>query len=323
MPTPFWKHPAHRIPTLGLYRVLLKSTFSLPHNCVHQPGPRRIPIQDKGVGPPGSSNPLPRLQRSYLFQMIRDEFRSNRYCTSPRITAGYLREAEETLKKLRRARDGDQEIRKELKDLVHGRSGRLKEVIDHLSDLINWDPKSTTQRDRYKRLKRAQEQVWDVRTQTSIERDQHPFYKITLHPSLFTFPPELDYYPPHKYPRQLKNKRGLFKNSGGVFLTEVKTSEGSKFPRIRGGSQPEWISMMLKGRVQASVRRVNEWKQLEELQRMMQIEEQFTKQLGVDDTGYVEGIGKRLKEVQEDHARRKRDANERNGLEVGNLDDDV
>ncbi|KAG9061960.1 hypothetical protein KI688_006677 [Linnemannia hyalina] len=253
--------------------------------------------------------------------MIRDEFRSNRYCTSARITAGYLREAEETLKKLRRARDGDQEVRKELKDLVHGRCGRLKEVIDHLSDLINWDPKSTTQRDRYKRLKRAQEQVWDVRTQSSIERDQHPFYKITLHPSLFTFPPELDYYPPHKYPRQLKNKRGLYKNFGGVFLTEVKTSEGSKFPRIRGGTQPEWISMMLKGRVQASVRRVNEWKQLEELQRMMQIEEQFTKLLGVDDTGYVEGIGKRLKEVQEDHARRKRDANERNGLEVGDMDD--
>lgn len=323
MPTPFWKHPAHRIPTLGLYRALLKSTFSLPHNCVHQPGPRRIPIQHKGVGPPGSSDPLPRLQRSYLFQLIRDQFRSNRYCTSPRITAGYLREAEETLKKLRRARDGDQEVKMELKDLAHGRSGRLKEVIDHLNDLINWDPKSTTQRDRYKRLKRAQEQVWDVRTQTSIERDPHSFYKITLHPSLFTFPPELDYYPPHKYPRQLKNKRGLFKNFGGVFLTEVKTSEGSRFPRIRGGTQPEWISMMLKGRVQASVRRVNEWKQLEELQRMMQIEEQFTKSLGVDDTGYVEEIGKRLKAVQEDHARRKRDANERNGLDIGSLDDHV
>lgn len=133
MPTPFWKHPAHRIPTLGLYRALLKSTFSLPHNCVHQPGPRRIPIQHKGVGPPGSSDPLPRLQRSYLFQLIRDQFRSNRYCTSPRITAGYLREAEETLKKLRRARDGDQEVKMELKDLAHGRSGRLKEVIDHVS----------------------------------------------------------------------------------------------------------------------------------------------------------------------------------------------
>ena len=37
----------------------------------------------------------------------------------------------------------------------------------------------------------------------------------------------------------------------------------------------------------------------------------------------VEGIGKRLKEVQEDHARRKRDANERNGLEVGDMDDHV
>lgn len=37
----------------------------------------------------------------------------------------------------------------------------------------------------------------------------------------------------------------------------------------------------------------------------------------------VEEIGKRLKAVQEDHARRKRDANERNGLEVGNLDDQV
>jgi hypothetical protein len=34
-------------------------------------------------------------------------------------------------------------------------------------------------------------------------------------------------------------------------------------------------------------------------------------------------IDKRLKEVLDDHARRKRDANERNGLEVGNLDDHV
>jgi hypothetical protein len=41
------------------------------------------------------------------------------------------------LKKLRRARDGDLEVRKELKDLVHGRSGRLKEVIDHVS-VIRW-----------------------------------------------------------------------------------------------------------------------------------------------------------------------------------------
>ncbi|KAF9131640.1 hypothetical protein BGW39_001545 [Mortierella sp. 14UC] len=321
MTTPFWKNPGHRIPTLGLYRILLKSTFSLPYNCVHQPGSRRIPIQNKGVGPPGSSDPLPRVQRSYLFQLIRDQFRSNRYCTSPRITAGYLREAEETLKRLRRARDGDLEVRQELKDLVQGRTGRLREVVDHLNDLIDWNSGSTTQRDRYKRLKRAQEQVWDVRTQTSITRDSHPFYKITLHPSLFTFPPELDYYPPHKYPRQLRNKRGLFKNSGGVFLTEVKTAEGSKFPRIRGGTQPEWISMMLKGRVQASVRRVNEWKQLEELKGMMQIEEQFSKSLGVDDVGYVDEIDKRLNEVLEDHARRRRDANERNGLEVGNLDD--
>ncbi|KAK3834086.1 MAG: hypothetical protein J3R72DRAFT_222078 [Linnemannia gamsii] len=320
MQTPFWKHPGHRIPTLGLYRVLLKSTFSLPHNCVHQPGPRRIPIQHKGVGPPGSSDPIPSHQRSYIFQLIRDHFRSNRHCTSPRITAGYLREAEETLNKIRRARDGDLEVRKELKDLVHGRSGRLKEVIDHLNDLIDWKSGSTTQRDRYKRLKRAQEQVWDVRTQTSIIRDPHRFYKITLHPSLFTFPPELDYYPPHKYPRQLQNKRGLFKNSGGVFLTEVKTAEGSKFPRIRGGTQPEWISMMLKGRVQATVRRVNEWKSLEELRRMMQVEEQFSKSLGVNDVGYVEEIDKRLNEVLEDHARRRRDANERNGLEVGDID---
>ncbi|KAF9094089.1 hypothetical protein BGX29_005708 [Mortierella sp. GBA35] len=253
----------------------------------------------------------------------RDQFRSNRYCTSPRITAGYLREAEEGLRKLRRARDGDLEVRKELRDLVNGRTGRLKEVIDHLNDLINWEAGKTTQRDRYKRLKRAHEQVWDTRSQTSIARDPHRSYKIPLHPSLFTFPPELDYYPPHKYPTQLQNKRGLFKNFGGVFLTEVKTAEGSKFPRIRGGTQPEWISMMLKGRVQATVRRVNEWKQLEELRRMMLVEEQFMKSLGVDDSGYVEEIDKRLTEVLEDHARRKRDANERNGLEVGNLDDQL
>ena len=37
----------------------------------------------------------------------------------------------------------------------------------------------------------------------------------------------------------------------------------------------------------------------------------------------VEEIGKRLKAVQEDHARRKRDANERNGLDIGSLDDHV
>jgi hypothetical protein len=132
MTTPFWKQPGHRIPTLGLYKILLKATFSLPYSCAHQPGPRRIPIQHKGVGPPGSSDPLPHVQRSYLFQLIRDQFRSNRYCTSPRITASYLREAEEALKKLRRARDGDMEVRQELKDLVNGRSGRLKEVIDHV-----------------------------------------------------------------------------------------------------------------------------------------------------------------------------------------------
>ncbi|KAF9916400.1 hypothetical protein FBU30_001420 [Linnemannia zychae] len=230
-------------------------------------------------------------------------------------------DAEEALIKLRKARDGDRGARKELRDLVCGRTGRLKDVIDHLKDLITWDPAKTTQRERYKRLKRAQEQVWDIRSQKSKERDPHYFYKIALNPSLFTFPPELDYYPPHKYPRQFQNRRGLFKNSGGVFLTEVTTSEGSKFPRIRGGTQPLWISMMLKGRVKATVRRVNEWKHLEELKEMMQIEEKLSKSWGVNDVGYVNEIDRRLKVVYDLHSKRNRNASERAKVTVNNSND--
>lgn len=44
--------------------------------------------------------------------------------------------------------------------------------------------------------------------------------------------------------------------------------------------------MMLKSRVSKSVVRVNEWKHLEELKWMMQIEEEFMRKLGVDDVGY-------------------------------------
>lgn len=136
------------------------------------------------------------------------------------------------------------------------------------------------------RLKRAQEAVWDTRPQSSIQKDKDIYYRIPLHPSLFTFPPELDYYPPTKYPNQFKNQRGKFKNFGGVFLTEVTTSEGSRFPRIRGGTQPEWLSMLLKSRVQSSVKRVNEWKQLEELKRMMIVEQQFQRRLGIREDEY-------------------------------------
>ncbi|KAF9936110.1 hypothetical protein BGZ67_002680 [Mortierella alpina] len=293
MATPFWNLPAHRIPTLGLYRAILKTCLQLPLQCVNQPGRRRQPIQGKGVGPPKSSEAYPAIKRSYLFALIRDRFRYHRHCTSPRITTGYLREAEDALVKLRQAREGDEE----------------------LHDLINWDPKKTTQRERYTRLKRAQEQVWDVRPQSSIAQDPETYYRIVLKPALFRFPPELDYYPPTKYPNQFKNQRGKFKQSGGVFLTEVTTAEGSRFPRIRGGTQPEWISMMLKARVGRSVNRVNEWKELEELKVMMVIEEKFLKTLGVKDLGYVKEIDKRLQEVKADHANRNKfDTNSRNGV---------
>ncbi|GJJ68227.1 hypothetical protein EMPS_00573 [Entomortierella parvispora] len=286
---PFWKHPAHRIPTLALYKALLQSTFLLPQACVAQPGKPRRPIQGKGVGPPGSAAPIPHLNRTYLFAYIRDRFRFNRHCTSPRITAGYLKEAEDALHKLHRATIEDEEglqIRSELTDMVQGRTGRLKEVIDHLHGLIDWDPKKTTQKERFLRLKRAQEAVWDTRPQSSIRKDKDICYRIPLNPSLFTFPPELDYYPPSKYPNQFKNQRGKFTNSGGVFLTEVTTSEGSRFPRIRGGTQPEWLSMLLKSRVKRSVKRVDEWKELEELKRMMIIEKQFQQRLGIQEGDY-------------------------------------
>ncbi|KAF9994079.1 hypothetical protein BGZ80_001883 [Entomortierella chlamydospora] len=316
---PFWKHPDHRIPTLGLYRALLKASLALPKTCQDQPGRQRRPIPIKGAGPPGSNEPLPAIKRGYIFALIRDSFRANRYSTSPRITRGYLLEGEEALEKLEKARDGDRAIRRELRDMVNGRTGRLKEVIDHLNDLINFEPGETTQRSRYQRLKRAHEQVWDVRTQSSILRDPYSYYRITLKPSLFTFPPELDYYPPAKYPNQMKNQRGKFKNSGGVFLTEVTTSEGSRFPRIRGGTQPEWISMMLKSRVKKSVKRVNEWKDLEEKKAMMEVEEKFAASLGVKDSGYVEYLDTRLQSLKNLHWRKKFDTNSRNGVEA--LDD--
>lgn len=135
MALPFWKHPGHRIPTLGLYRQLLKTCDSLPTTYTDQPGPPRRPIplvNGREVGPPGSSNPLPKIERSYLFALIRDRFRFHRHCTSPRITAGLLRDAEETLQKLESARDGDKRICKELKNLVNGRAGRLQEIIHHV-----------------------------------------------------------------------------------------------------------------------------------------------------------------------------------------------
>ena len=135
MALPFWKHPDHRIPTLGLYRQLLKTCLSLPTTYTDQPGPRRQPIPrdyGKEVGPPGSSRRHPKIERSYLFALIRDHFRTNRHNTSPRITAGLLREAEETLEKLQRAHNGEKQICKELEDLVNGRAGRLQEVIHHV-----------------------------------------------------------------------------------------------------------------------------------------------------------------------------------------------
>ncbi|KAF9432315.1 hypothetical protein BGZ76_010968 [Entomortierella beljakovae] len=319
---PFWKNPDHRIPTLGLYRAILKTCQTLPKSCVDQPGKQRRPIPKKSseIGPPEAYDPMPKIRRSYIFAHIRDCFRTNRYCTSPRITAMYLKEAEQVLEKLEMARDGDRAARNELKDLVNGRSGRLKVVIDHLHDLINFDDKKTTQRERYDRLKRAQEQVWDTRTQSSIKRDSSRYYRIPLRSSLFSFPPELDYYPPKKFPTQKKNQRGKFKNFGGVFLTEVTTAEGSRFPRIRGGTQPTWISMMLKSRVQNSVKRVDEWKSLENTKEMMELEEKFNKSLGIDDSGYVEIIDERLQYVKRMHAK-KFDTNSRYKVSMDDIDD--
>ncbi|KAG0346482.1 hypothetical protein BG004_001649 [Podila humilis] len=306
MSLPFWKQAEHRIPTLGLYRRILKTVQQLPVSCVNQPGKRRRPIQIKGAGPPGSSDPLPAIKRSFLFAWIRDRFRYRRHCTSPRITRQYLLEAEMTLEKLQAAKKGDQKTVNELIDLVHGRTGRLKDVLDHLKSLTHWEPGTTTQRERYERLKRAQELVWDIRPHSSIKKDPHSYYKITLKPDLFKFPPELDYYPPTKYPQQLKNKRGKFKNFGGVFLTEVTTSQGSKFPRIRGGTQPTWISMMLKYRVKLTVKQVDDWKNQEEMKRMMIVEEELMRRLGVDDKGYVDEIDKRLNMIYKERTKKTR-----------------
>ncbi|KAF8926768.1 hypothetical protein BGZ52_005214 [Haplosporangium bisporale] len=63
--------------------------------------------------------------------------------------------------------------------------------------------------------------------------------------------------------------------------------------------------MMLKDRVKLSVKRVNEWKELEELKRMMIVEERLMKKLGVDDQGYLEEIDKRLQQVKAEHVNRK------------------
>ncbi|KAF9586059.1 hypothetical protein BGW38_010049 [Lunasporangiospora selenospora] len=302
---PFWKNPEHRVPTLGLYRDLLRICLRLPKTYNDQPGRRRRPIPGNGKGPPGSAAALPSIERPYLFQWIRDCFRTNRYCTSPRITAGYLLEAENAYKKLRLAKEGDEEIRNELKDMMNGRTGRLRDTIEHLRELIAWDPEEITQRSRFFRLKRAQECVWDTRTRASIAKDPDIYYRIPLKPSLFKFPKDLDYYPPSKYPNQLKNQLGKYKNSGGVFLTQVTTSEGSRFPRIRGGTQPTWLSMMLKHRVESSVRRVNEWKELEEYKAMMTVEEKMMNDLGVDDVGYVNTITEQLGRVKSAHAVRR------------------
>lgn len=133
MALPFWKRAEHRIPTLGLYRRILKTVQQLPVSCVNQPGKRRKPIPGKGTGPPGSSDPLPAIKRSFLFAWIRDRFRYSRHCTSPRITKQYLLEAEEVFDKLQSAKNGDKKIRDELRDMVHGRTGRIKDVLDHVS----------------------------------------------------------------------------------------------------------------------------------------------------------------------------------------------
>ncbi|KAG0237246.1 hypothetical protein BGW42_001513 [Actinomortierella wolfii] len=337
---PFWKMPEHRVPTLGLYRRLLKTVLALPPELTCQPSktglPWRKPIpksrtattttssssspssskakkqsqpesqNSKPLGPPGSHYPLPRPLRPFLFAWIRDQFRARRHCTSKRITAGYLLEAEQLLDKLEKAQqDGHEDIKQELKDFVQGRTGILREVVERLYYMIYWPP-GTTQRERHRRLCAAHALVWDIRPKSSRERDarQHPFYyKIHLSPDLFEFPTQdpygqdLSIYPG---PRP-KNQRGKFKNTGGPYLTSVLTAHGSRFPRLRGGTLPPWMGAMFRKRMKKHHRDIDEWKLLEEWKADMEREEKFYRSLGVNDYGYVESIEKRIEELKEAH----------------------
>ncbi|KAG0266431.1 hypothetical protein DFQ27_009733 [Actinomortierella ambigua] len=335
---PFWKMPEHRLPTLGLYRQILKTVLALPTDLTCQPSktgtpwrtptpkppttkkasaiktvgttheqdqPQQEEIQQLSIplGPPGSHHPLPSPLRPFLFAWIRDRFRACQHCTSKRITARYLIEAEELLEKLEQAKRGDNEqVRQEFRDFVQGRTGILREVVERLYYMIHWPP-GTTQRERHRRLCAAHAVLWDVRPKSSQERDARDYrnvfyYKIHLSPDLFSFPlpqdthgQDLSIYPP---PRP-KNQRGKFKNTGGPYLTAVLTAHGSRFPRLRGGTLPPWMGAMFRKRMRRNHRDVDEWKLLEEWKVDMECEEELYRSLGVEDYGYD-----RPKDITED-----------------------
>ncbi|KAF9159302.1 hypothetical protein DFQ26_006719 [Actinomortierella ambigua] len=299
---PFWKMPEHRLPTLGLYRQILKTVLALPTDLTCQPSktgspwrtptpkppttkkasasktvsttheqdqPQQEEIQQLSIplGPPGSHHPLPSPLRPFLFAWIRDRFRACQHCTSKRITARYLIEAEELLEKLEQAKRGDNE------------QGRLKE-----NDTADYVPRMPFY---------GISQERDARDYRNVF-----YYKIHLSPDLFSFPlpqdthgQDLSIYPT---PRP-KNQRGKFKNSGGPYLTAVLTAHGSRFPRLRGGTLPPWMGAMFRKRMRRNHRDVDEWKLLEEWKVDMECEEELYRSLGVEDYGYD-----RPKDITED-----------------------
>lgn len=97
---------AHRIPTLCLYKHLLRTARQFTDN----------------------------VQATFLYYTVRERFRFHRHDTSPTQTKRNLEVAEEWLERMRRALQGEEADNKIIENLAWGREGRLKDVLARVSD---------------------------------------------------------------------------------------------------------------------------------------------------------------------------------------------
>ncbi|KAJ1968344.1 hypothetical protein IWQ62_001303 [Dispira parvispora] len=106
---PFFKTPDHRLPTLHLYRHMLRLSGQF--------------VDD--------------VHRTYLKSWLRERFRYYRRLRSPQLTQQRLVEAHQTHQRLQRALKGDQGELNLVDDLAYGRFGRVYDVIQWIKQYRN------------------------------------------------------------------------------------------------------------------------------------------------------------------------------------------
>ncbi|PVU93114.1 hypothetical protein BB561_003455 [Smittium simulii] len=277
------KIPEHRAEIFRIYRGLVKSSKKINDSVISD----------------------------FLTSWIRERFRFNRHLNAKqKLQTGINNglKAQITIEKAieqqneqvellqdtpKHKKSGINKVGKELEflaDNAYGRRGRVYYIIEKIKEKSS-EGKIT------RFLK-------DIRPLPSIKKDPQPCYAIKFDERVYSIPDTYKELAESVKQRQemAKIKRGRSRDNKQNIRTisekhkvfNVVTSSNIRFYRIKGNTQPNWLSVLIKRLTLRKDRAFRSIQDLEEIFCDMREEEAFLARLGVHDHGYLPEIKKTI-----------------------------